>query len=207
MATPTCNLKNQVVGKCSIYSEPDYYEERAKTSFSTSAINGVDPVMGFAGVHNPTKGDILIIAAGYEEDCIRHVAEKKNHAKKVLIYGFPPLRADMYQENILRAKKAKQSIGEDVREYLVPANDPFATADALRDIVSKETKRHSDRENIYLSPLATKPQVLGFALYYVAEKRMYTPTSIVFPFCDTYNQETSKGISRTWRYSIDLPVE
>src|SRR5580658_4376694 len=42
----------------------------------------------------------------------------------------------------------------------------------------------------YLSPLATKPQVLGFALYYLTECRN-TAASLIFPFCQAYDQETS----------------
>jgi hypothetical protein len=57
--------------------------------------------------------------------------------------------------------------------------------------------------NLYLSPLATKAQVLGFALYYFSALDS-KPASVIYPFSDRYERETTKGISRVWKYTVDL---
>jgi hypothetical protein len=113
----------------------------------------------------------------------------------------------MYQENVLRAFLAEEAVGRNTADpassYFAPANDPFATASTLREIVGRIDSRRPIT-NLYLSPLATKPQVLGFAVYYLTERRN-SATSVIFPFCDAYEQETSTGLSRVWKYSVELP--
>jgi hypothetical protein len=46
--------------------------------------------------------------------------------------------------------------------------------------------------------------VLGFAVYYLTERRN-SATSLIFPFCEAYEQETSTGVSRIWKYTVELP--
>jgi hypothetical protein len=83
--------------------------------------------------------------------------------------------------------------------FFAPANDPFVVASEL----SKKLKqlRLCSVDNIYLSPLATKPQTLGFALFYLNEL-INEPASVVFPFSSSYYRETSKGVGRTWLYEV-----
>ena len=57
--------------------------------------------------------------------------------------------------------------------------------------------------NLYLSPLATKPQALGFALYYLCELAG-SAASIIFPFAESYSPETSIGWGRTSLYRLEL---
>ena len=109
----------------------------------------------------------------------------------------------MYQENVLRVHRAKESLGDSER-FFAPANDPFVTASVLSQIVTSMKERSPD-SNFYLCPLATKAQTLGFALYYINEC-LNGPTSLLFPFSDTYSRETTKGCSRIWKYSVELPV-
>ncbi len=125
-------------------------------------------------------------------------------ANGVLIYGFPSLQADMFQENVLRVSRAEEAVGAYDPNMVVfaAANDPFATANAIRKIV-REHERDDPVFNLYLSPLSTKPQVVGFGLYYITE-RLETATSIIFPFASNYQRETSKGIGRIWRYTIEI---
>ena len=113
----------------------------------------------------------------------------------------------MYQENVLKAHLAEVSVGalaeETSRTFFAPANDPFITADVLGSIVAKIEGRRTIT-NLYLCPLSTKPQALGFALYYLTE-RLNGPTSLIFPFCKTYAPETAAGITRIWKYTVELP--
>ena len=191
-----------------LYTEPVIYAEREQTHFSDEVVVEVRQIAGFEGAHNPdTSNDCLIIGAGYDHQLIAQVAEHKEFSKKIQIFGLPSLRADMYQENVLQAYRAEEAVGrhtaDESSSYFAPANDPFATATTLRDIINRIDAR-KPITNLYLSPVATKPQVLGFALYYLTE-RLNTATSLIFPFCDAYNRETTKGLSRIWKYTVELP--
>jgi hypothetical protein len=191
-----------------LYTEPVIYSKREQTRFSDETVVEVRQIAGFEGTHSTdTSNDYLIIGAGYDHQLIAQVAENKEFSRKIQIFGLPSLRADMYQENVLRAYRAEEAVGrhtaDESSSYFAPANDPFVTASTLRDIASRIGAR-KPITNLYLSPLATKPQVLGFAVYYLTECRN-SPTSLIFPFCESYDQETSSGVSRIWRYTVELP--
>jgi hypothetical protein len=191
-----------------LYTEPVIYAQREETRFSEVVVE-VRQIRGFEGTHDPdTSNDYLIIGAGYDDQLIAQVAENKELSKKIQIYGLPSLRADMYQENVLRAHRAQEAVGthtgDESNSYFAPANDPFVTASTLQEVVNRVDARKAIT-NLYLSPLATKPQALGFALYYLTERRN-TPTSVIFPFCEAYNRETTKGLSRIWKYTVELPL-
>jgi hypothetical protein len=192
-----------------LYTEPDAYSDREQTRFSDESVVEIRQVAGFEGTHNAdTSNDYLIIGAGFDNELIAQVAENKASSKKIQMFGLPSLRADMYQQNVLRAYRAEEAVGRSTADEsstcFAPANDPFVTASTLRDIVSRISAR-KPITNLYLSPLATKPQVLGFAIYYLTERRN-TATSLIFPFCEAYNQETTTGLSRIWKYTLELPA-
>ncbi|RQH12740.1 hypothetical protein [Bradyrhizobium sp. RP6] len=188
-----------------IYSEPRAYAQKEQTTFSEGSIR-VRQVEGFEGINSPDQqNDFLIIGSGYDHRLIKAVAENKDKADKVQIFGLPSLRADMYQENVMRAFRASDAIGTnkvfDVDRFFAPANDPFVTAATLSDIV-KSRRRLGAISNLYLSPLATKPQALGFALSYLTECKS-TATSILFPVTDKYARETTYGLQRAWVYTVE----
>jgi hypothetical protein len=83
-----------------------------------------------------------------------------------------------------------------------PASDPFATATVLSELIARE-ERKKPITNLFLSPLSTKPQALGFALFYQRECSSRA-ASIIYPFSDSYAIDTSSRIGRIWKYEIDL---
>ena len=91
----------------------------------------------------------------------------------------------------------------EVNPAFAPANDPFATAAVLHDIFEEERARRPVR-NLYLSPLATKAQALGFALFYVFECEN-EPVSFLYPFAEKYGRGSATGYSGTCRYYVELP--
>ena len=189
-----------------IYSEPVSYAQREQTKFSKGGIRETRQVRGFEGAATPDSSeDLLIIGAGYDDQLISEVAQYKDSARKVMVVGFPSLRADMYQQNLLRVARAMEAIGDVPRRwrYFAPANDPFATAGVLSS-VSKEQMGRGDGASLYLSPLATKAQALGFALFFSFEGSQWN-TSIIFPFSNAYEPETGRGLARIWRYVVEFP--
>jgi hypothetical protein len=193
-----------------IYAEPRQYAKRELTEFSGEAVDDVRQVAGYEGTHvSDTRNDILLIGVGYQDGLITKVAQKKEKAQKLQLFGFPPLRADMYQENVLKVHLAQEALGtprvaHEISSVFAPANDPFVTASVLSDTVRALRKRN-ELTNLYLCPLATKAQVLGFALYYVWEC-IEQPTSVIFPFENEYKNRTSVGVERIWSYTVELPV-
>lgn len=190
-----------------IYSEPDHYAKKEKTTFSDKSVYEIRQVYGFAGIHNPsTTNDILIIGSGYDDELISQVAENKPHCRKLQIFGLPSLRPEMYQENILNAHKASEAIGAEIRTttgtYFAPANDPFVVATELSNIIQKEIAKQ-EITNIYLSPLSTKPQALGFILFYLSEWADKAG-SLIYPFCHSHSKATSKGISKISKYTLEF---
>lgn len=192
-----------------IYAEPVQYQKRELTEFSDAVVTNVRQISGCEGNHVPDiSKDILILGSGYEDTLIANVAENKAKATKLQLLGFPSLRADMYQENVLRVARVEDSLGlavdDSVRSFFAPANDPFLAAAALQDKVN-DWKARKGITNLYLSPLSTKAHVLGFTLYYLSEC-LDSPASIIFPFEERYRPNTSRGIARIWKFGIELPI-
>ena len=187
-----------------LYSDPTHYSSRENTVFSKGPVVAVRQVSGCEGVHLPAStADCLLIGMGYDDELVRRIAESRDDARKVQVYGLPSLEADMYQESVLRSFRANEALGQWGEERcFAPANDPFATANVLQARVRREESRRGGLTNLYLSPLGTKPQTLGFALYFATERRN-TASSIIFPFTQGYEPETSKGIARTWVYNVE----
>ena len=190
-----------------LYSEPHGYQKAEKTSFALGAVSRVRQVRGYEGAHNTSTfdGDLLVIGTGYDDSLIRHVADSRALAKKLQLFGLPSLQPQMYQENHLRVSEAAESLGvSSDRDWLfAPANDPFATASVVQRAVRAEAGDPGVK-NLYLSPLGTKPQVLGFGLFYLWEC-FGAAASAILPFSAGYTQESSIGLARVWEYRFDLP--
>ena len=188
-----------------LYSDPVHYTKQERTPFSKGPVVRVRQVTGFEGVHETanTENDLVVIGAGYDDELIRRVAEDKANARKVQMFGLPSLEPDMYQESVIRADKAAEAVGgmPDRQLLFAPANDPFVTAQVLSEFVAGEERRQPI-SNLYLSSLGTKPQALGFSLFYLTERRN-SPTSLIFPYAESYEQETAQGLARSWLYTVE----
>lgn len=190
-----------------LYSEPVQYLQSEHTEFAQGSVTDVRPVAGFEGLHQPSVGaedDTLIIGAGYEHHLMRHVANAKTNTRKLQMLAFPPLQADFYQENVLNAHRAAEAVSATNEKHPIfsPASDPFITAAVLQETVKEQ--RRKGAKNIYLCPLSSRPQALGFALYYLYEVSD-EPISIIYPFATRYARETTAGIARIRKYRIELP--
>jgi len=187
------------------YSEPSSYSEKSETSFTTSDVEEVRQIATYEGIHNiNTDNDVLILGVGYDHDLMSRIISTKEKAQHILVFGLPSLSADMYQESLLRFKRVSASstgISND-NSFFASVNDPFVTASVL-SIIYKQLISKKEITNLYLCPLATKPQALGFSLFYLKELKE-KPASIIFPFSPSYSKETTTGISRIWLYPIYL---
>lgn len=188
-----------------LYSEPDSYSKKENTQFSSGAVIQTKAIAGYSGSNTSTKDkDLLIIASGYDSTLIEKVAQYHENADIVHLLGFPSLKADMYQENILKILKASDALPDKTlsNPIFAPASDPFETASEIEKYISNKELTKNYR-HIYLSPLSTKAQTLGMGLAYLNH---FTGKniSIVFPYTAKYSKETSVGISRLWKYSFEF---
>ena len=189
-----------------LYSEPQAYKKQENTAFSTKTSGVVRPVRGTGGSPDASARTVLIVGVGFDSKLIAEVAAHKDPELVYPLFAFPSLSPDMYQQSALRAASSGEvAVPEHwiTKRRFAPANDPFSTAAALRSIV-EEVDRSGEPSNIYLSPLSTKVQVLGFALYWQLEGRMRGGVSILLPECLTYSRETSIGLKRLWSYTVEL---
>lgn len=204
------HLKDEGFGEIELlYSEPSMYCSREDTQFADSCITEVRQIGGFEGIHDYSKkNDFLIIAVGYEHEVITRTAESKNHCSKIQLFGFPSLRPEMYHENVYQVSYAAEAIGSNGnskrKNLYAPAYDPFITASVLSETV-KSLKDKNDLSNLYLCPLSTKAQVLGFSVFYLSELEN-TASSIIYPFGQHVAKNPSKGISRLWKFVLDFNI-
>jgi hypothetical protein len=189
-----------------LYAAPISYRRGERTVFVSGPIVGVRPISGFEGSHVPNQDlDLLIIGTGYDSELIRRVAEHKSAARKRQLFGWPSLQADMYQENIIGAEGAADSVGGAASPsswLFAPAMDPFTTAQVLHDVTERE-RLSPGVTNLYLAPTGTKAQALGFAVYYLTECKN-AAASLIVPLASHYPRETSQGLSTVWRYSLEF---
>ncbi|PIF76653.1 hypothetical protein CLU95_3821 [Variovorax sp. 54] len=189
-----------------VYSEPQTYLKQEHTSFSTTTSGVVRPVRGLGPSTTGSAKEFLILGVGYDDRLISEVANNKDGSVVFPVFAFPSLSPDMYQQSAIRAaasgEVALRSDWVGNRRF-APANDPFSTANTLSAIVN-EIDRKGGANNIYLSPLSTKVQALGFSIYWLFEGRSRGAVSIIFPECLTYSRETSIGLKRLWTYTVEL---
>ena len=187
-----------------LYSEPMYYSKQEDTSFSTATTGVPRPVSGMYG--NRGGQDHLVLNVGYDHKLIGEVTDSKEGAIIYPVFSFPSLSPDMYQQSALRASDGGGSALDSAwinNRSFAPANDPFSTAAIVSQIVNS-IDRLVDDANIYISPLATKIQALGFSLYWLYEGRERKGVTMLLPECITYSRETSTGLKRLWAFTVEF---
>lgn len=187
-----------------LYSEPISYTRAEDTEF-TKYIEMPRPIQGYmASPKNINGNDALVIFSGFDATLVTKVARNNSKAQfKYLFTGFPSLQADMYQQNLIQLDKSKLTIGEKNVTYLkAPAYDPFVAATKLQKIVNDLMDEKHNIEYIHISPLSTKPMAIAAALVYLDNPEC--PIDIIYPPANTYICGHTKGIKRTWKYTLEF---
>lgn len=194
-----------------VYSEPQRYVHAENTSFSDFYFD-TRQILGYGGIHtSDMQNDLLIVASGYDDKRISDIANyKKSVKKKIQMLGFPPLQADMFQENIVKAYNSEPALGSHCFDMgnsniFAPAYDPFVAAQNIKEYL-EERQLKKPFTNIYFSPLSSKPLALGIALFYIWEQGHTQSMSVIYPQCKNYITENSEGIGCIWQYEFVLPV-
>ncbi|HCG8215685.1 TPA: hypothetical protein NJ504_002588 [Vibrio parahaemolyticus] len=188
-----------------LYCEPSNYSKKEDTKFSEGSLYETRQVIGYQGRGSQSyKKDLLIVSCGYDSQLISRVAQQYENSEIVPLLGFPSLRADMFQESILRTVAAEESFApESLRKPIfAPASDPFETAFSISQYIHNNDCL-KNYEHIYLCPLSTKPQVLGMGLVFLNEFER-SNVSVLYPFSEKYSKETSQGISKMWKFTFEF---
>ena len=194
-----------------LYSDPERYVADEYTEFTIGPVVKVEQVPGYEGMHRTTMmlNDVLVIGAGYDVKQIARSCEAKRNSKKYILTGLPSLQPHMYQESVLQIYQASEWVGSlpPTQRLYASANNPFAVAQILHDALGKEEREGRGggiaTQNTYLCPVGPKPHVVGFAVFYLRERKD-TATSIIYPFSEHYPTSTTEGLLRTWQYCIEL---
>ncbi|EMF0908091.1 hypothetical protein V2F11_002087 [Acinetobacter baumannii] len=201
------SLKYKGVDKfTAIYSEPMFYSNGDNTDFSTTTSSIVKSVSGISSTSNSEFKDHLIINVGYDHKMLSQISSYKDGATYHPLFSFPSLSADMYQQSSMRAALSgsiTQNSDWITKRKFSPANNPFATAQVISDLIKELDLNFDGKNNIYLAPLSTKAQTLGFAIYWALEGNDRGVT-ILLPECLSYSRETSQGLRRLWSYEVEL---
>lgn len=188
-----------------VYTAPSYYQKEENTIFS-EIISAPRSIAGYEMNCKVNEPEYLIMFAGFNNDLIKSVAlSKENSEEKHIIIGFPPLEADMYQQNLLQLHKSKEIIGEKgITYYKISSFDPFVAAERLEKIVKQIEEMHRGNIGaINISPLATKISAVATALVF-----MYNTTSslrVIYPPMQRYYIKQAVGIGNTRVFSVELP--
>lgn len=197
-----------------LYSEPVAYVDASFTSFSGKDSEvSVRDIVTFANLYpSKSQDDLCIINVGYDSRLVNKVLSHNSPKTKMPLIGFPSLQPIMYQENIINLEKSNDQFGITPSDELLyaPANNPFITAYVLSKYIKKYVGKAKKITNIYLSPLATKPQALGMLLFYLFEKSEYEDKGIAihftYPFSSSYAPKSSEGIFQLNQYTLDFEL-
>jgi hypothetical protein len=196
---------DKIAGFTALYAEPTGYKDGEKTIFSTSTTGDVGPVGGMQGDNDDKAKDVLFVGMGFDHRLVNEVLNFKDDVTVYPILGFPSLSPEMFQQSAIRSSQVSASTLEPAwltNRNFAPANDPFATATVVSDLVRKLDLK-KPVPNVYLSPLSTKAQALGFVLYWLLEGKDRGAVTLLLPRCSAYARETSFGFSRLWAFEIE----
>lgn len=112
----------------------------------------------------------------------------------------------MYQESVIRSRTAAEELSDpnfsEENRSFAPANDPFGTASVLSEIVGRKLVGNPNA-SVLLSPLGTKAQALGFAIYHMFEAGPIG-ARVIFPFSHGYSPKTGSELGRAWLYRLEF---
>ena len=147
-----------------IYAEPAHYAKREETTFSGGTVVEVRQVKGFEGIHETNavdskSKDVLIVNVGYDDRLIVQVAEAKESSRKIARFGFPSLRADMYQENVLCGTPG-QGISRRVGTFFCPCKRSVCNRKRIEPNCKRLESAFADFQSL-LVPVGYKGTDLG----------------------------------------------
>ena len=173
------------------YTEPEDYAVKWSKPLSYGLIDIVS-VPTYGGHSYTDKENLLILILGYEGDRAYGIWERLSPHKTIAIIGRPSFK-DLWEGRVeqfnrkLLSKLPKNSI------YYSPTLDPFQVKKDLDTLI----EHHLARFNIAISPLGSKPQVIGCYL----SLSLHPEVQVIYAIPKYHEEEYfSKRIGRMWEY-------
>ena len=174
-----------------VYTEPKDYVTDLFQSLSFG-IKEIFPIPTYYGSYDFSKGDFLVLMLGYEGNRAMALYDSIDPSDCLLLVADPPYHPEWKG----RTEEMNQEIigiaGRNKIRYLDSRN-PIKVACQLRNILTEE--KYSEYNHI-ISPLGTKPQILGLYAYL----SLYSNKTIVQYGAPLRRNDLfySTGIGKTW---------
>jgi len=184
-----------------VYTEPERYRSKSAGGNETILTEGLDrleSIPGFVG-SSVNSRDALIVILGFEGKRAMEVFFAVNPELTYAVNGFPSFQPGWHRISLEANLRFLRESGASHHLFLTPAVDPFATRNALSQIVEEIEKGNADL-NIIISPLGTKPQAFGTLLYALRNKKI----KVIYPFPSVYKPDYSYRYGPTWIFKVNL---
>lgn len=145
-----------------VYTPNEAYSSEDQTAWMTKGIREIRSIIGYSGLHSPSKKLMLLILNGFEEERTEQIIESFEPSK--LVIGKPNASDSInYNLNVISCEKFNHIKSK--YQYLVPQEFEFSCTDI--DITINELNRiiedNSDY-NIVISPLNNKISTVAAAI-------------------------------------------
>lgn len=176
-----------------LYTEPRDYVTDLYSPMSFG-LREISPIPGFGGQEFPSKPLLLVIFLGYEGDRALALFENLDPNEAILVVPRPAYhpewegRTEALNRALISLVGTKQVIYADSR-------DPLRVASTLASLLGNP-RYAANKFNCHVSPLGTKPQVVGLYLYWRQHRR---EIAVIYAQPLRHNRRFySHGVGKTW---------
>ena len=179
-----------------LYTIPKNYASPEEGELSYG-IKGIHILPFYWNGWSSTKDDLLIVILGYEEMRAWSLINKFD-ANINLLFVTKPGSMDKWDTY---CEKYNETLLKEIRPTdNIPALNPVKTSRILKRYIAKDTV---EKYNIFISPLGTKPQLIGLFLYLISNPTL--PINIVTTTPIEHNiPYYSWGIGDTFQFVLPL---
>jgi hypothetical protein len=177
-----------------VYTVPQKYAhpEEGPLSFGIKSLNVLS---SFWGGWSPIKDDLLMVILGYEEMRAWSLINRFD-ANLNLLFTTSPGSLDEWSEH--SAIYNERLISELPPVDSIPALDPIQTSEVLGKYVTDD---FCSKYNVFISPMGTKPQIVGLFYYILVHPE--TPVNIITTTPIEHNiPYYSWGIGETYEFFL-----
>jgi len=179
-----------------LYTEPrDYYTDLFQPlSFG---ISDIFPIPLFSGNYDFSKNDLLVLMLGYEGSRALAIYEKVDPTEVLLLISNPPYHPEWKGRTEEMNKEIINIVGHSKIKYLDSRNPLLITNQLYKILSGKEYLEY----NHIVSPLGTKPQILG--LYSYISLSSIKPIVLYGKPLRHNHLFYSYGIGKTWELKFE----
>jgi len=177
-----------------LYTEPSDYVTDLYLPMSTG-IKQINPVPGFVNTQPLNKPTLLLIFLGYEGDRAMSLFNNLDPNETILIVPKPAFHEEWEGRTEHMNRDLVTLLGDEKIKY-ANSRDSLSVAATLSQILGGEEHNLQDW-SCCISPLGTKPQVLGLYLFWREHPMQF---SILYAQPLKHNELfNSTGVGRTWQ--------